>query len=313
MHGELKIFCGSSNAALGAAMAKSAGSILGEINLKRFSSGEIYAQFLEDVRGRDVFLLQTCVEPVNDNLMELLIMIDAAKRSSAERITVIMPNYFYARQDRKTASRESITAKLVADMITAAGADRVLCIDLHSDQLQGFFDIPLDNLPGRKIFLKKARELSKGNECVVVSPDAGAAKHATSIAASLDAGLAIINKSRPEHNTCVSTHLIGDDVKGKVCFIFDDLIDTAGTVCSASKLLKEVGAKKVFVFATHGVFSANAYKNINGSKIDRLFVSDSIPLAKASEKIEVLSIASYLADAIKCIHNNESVSRLFSD
>ena len=155
MHGELKIFCGSSNAALGAAMAKSAGSILGEINLKRFSSGEIYAQFLEDVRGRDVFLLQTCVEPVNDNLMELLIMIDAAKRSSAERITVIMPNYFYARQDRKTASRESITAKLVADMITAAGADRVLCIDLHSDQLQGFLTFRLITCPEGKFSLKK--------------------------------------------------------------------------------------------------------------------------------------------------------------
>jgi len=304
-------FYGSSNPILGEKISKELKKEPGKILIKKFSNGETYVQFLENVRAKDVFLLQTAVDPINDNLMELLIMIDAAKRSSAGRITAVIPNYFYARQDRKAASREPITAKLVADLLTSAGANRILAIDLHSDQLQGFFNIPLDNLPAQKIFLEKAKELS--NNYLIISPDAGAAKQSTKIATKLCCGLAIINKVRTEHNKCQALNIIGDKVEGKDCFIFDDIVDTAGSLCNAAKLLKEEGAGKIYAFVTHGVLSADAVEKINTSSFEKVFITNTIPLRKESNKIEVLSLARYLADAIKCINEDRSVSVLFED
>jgi len=307
---ELKFFYGSSNPELGEAIVKKLGAEKGKITLKKFSDGETYAQFGENVRAKDVFLLQTACEPMNDNLVELLIMIDAAKRSSAGRITAIIPNYFYARQDRKADSREPITAKLIADLLTTAGANRVLTIDLHSEQLQGFFNIPLDNLPARTMMARKAKELS--DNYIIVSPDAGAAKVSTKIAIKMNAGLAIINKMRTEHNKCQAMNIIGDSVKGKDCFIFDDIIDTGGSLCNAAEALKKEGAEKIYAFATHGVLSGNAVEKIQNSQLEKLYITDSLP-SKKCPKIEVLSVAKYLADAILCINENKSVSLLFED
>ncbi len=309
---EIMLFSGSSNPNLGKEIAKQLNIPKGKINLKKFANGETYAQFLENIRGKDVFLLQTAVDPINDYLMELLIMIDAAKRSSAGRITVVTPNFFYARQDRKAASREPITAKLVADLITTAGADRIITIDLHSDQTQGFFNIPLDNLPTTSIMMKKAKELIQG-EGVVVAPDAGSAKRATKIASRMDLELAIINKIRLKHNEAKALNIIGAEVKGKTCLIFDDMIDTGGSLCTAIDMLKDNGANKVYAFITHGILSQDAVKRVENSKVDMLYISDSLPLKTKSEKIQVISIAKYIASAIKCIHEDESVTVLFDE
>ncbi len=309
---EIMLFSGSSNPQLGKDIAKHLNIQEGKINLKKFANGESYAQFLENVRGKDIFLLQTAVDPINDNLMELLIMIDAAKRSSAGRIVVVTPNFFYARQDRKAASRESITAKLVADLLTTAGADRIITMELHSDQTQGFFNIPLDNLPNSSIMMKKAQTLIEG-EGVVVAPDAGSAKRATKLASKMNLELAIINKIRLKHNEAKALNIIGADVKGKTCLIFDDMIDTGGSLCTTIDMLKENGAIKVYAFITHGILSQDAVKKVEDSKVDKLFISDTIPLKSKSEKIEVISIAKYLACAIKCIHEDESVSVLFDE
>jgi len=312
---ELKLFYGTSNPLLGEKITQELGIQKGLMTIKKFSNGETYVQYLENVRAKDVFLLQTGANPINDNLVELLIMIDAAKRSSAGRITAVIPNYFYARQDRKAASREPITAKLVADLLTAAGAQRVLAIDLHSEQIQGFFNIPLDNLPARTMMIRKAKELS--NNFVIVSPDAGAAKESTKIASKMCCGLAIINKVRSyascEHNKCTALNIIGDEIKGKDCLMFDDMVDTGGSICNAAELLKKEGANKVYAFVTHGVLSNNAVEKINSSQIDKLFITNSLPLKEKSEKIEVISIAKYLADAIKCINEDRSVSTLFEN
>lgn len=306
------IFSGSSNPILGRNIAKHLNIQEGKINLKKFSNGETYAQFLENIRGKDIFLLQTAIDPINDYLVELLIMIDAAKRSSAGRITVITPNFFYARQDRKAASREPISAKLVADLLTTAGANRIITVDLHSDQTQGFFNIPLDNLPTSSIMMKKARELIN-DEGIVVAPDAGSAKKATKIASRMDLDLAIINKTRLKHNEAKALNIIGAEVKGKTCLIFDDIIDTGGSLCTAIDMLKDNKATKIYTFITHGVLSKDAVKKIENSKINKLFISDSIPIKIKSEKIEVISIAKYLADAIKCIHEDKSVTVLFDE
>jgi ribose-phosphate pyrophosphokinase len=310
---EIKFFYGTSNPELGKKICALLGCSEGKINLKKFSNGEIYAQFLENIRGKDVFLLQTAVNPINDCLVELLIMIDAAKRASAGRITVITPNYFYARQDRKAASREPITAKLVADLITTAGADRVITIDLHSDQTQGFFNIPLDNLPMGSRLIQKARELIGKEEAVVVAPDAGSAKKATKIASRMNLDLAIINKIRMKHNEAKALNIIGADITGKTCLIFDDMIDTGGTLCTAIDMLKENGAKKVYALITHGVLSKDAIEKIENSKIDKLIITDTLPIKRQSTKIEVITIADYLAESIKCINNEESVSILFHE
>ncbi len=309
---ELKFFYGSSNPELGKKIAENLGIKAGKTILKKFSNGETYFQFAENVRGNDLFLMQTGCEPINDYLMELLIMVDAARRSSASRITVVMPNYFYARQDRKTASREPITAKLVADLITTAGADRILTMDLHSDQIQGFFNIPLDNLPTRTMLVDKALKIS-GKNSVIISPDAGGAKAATKISYKKELPLAIINKIRLKHNEAQCLEIIGENVKGKNCLIFDDMVDTAGSLCGAADLLKKKGAKKIYGFATHGILSGNAIEKLENSKIDKLFITDTLPLKKESKKIEIISISKYLANAIKCVHNNESVSLLFKE
>ncbi len=304
------LFSGLSNPNLGKEIAKHLSINEGKINLKKFSNGETYAQFMENIRGQDVFLLQTATHPINDHLMELLIKIDAAKRASAGRITAVIPNFFYSRQDRKADSREPITAKLVADLITTAGADRVITIDLHSDQTQGFFNIPLDNLPTTSIMIKKAKELIK-DEGVVVAPDAGSAKRATKIASRMGLELAIINKIRLKHNEAKALNIIGAEVKGKTCLIFDDMIDTGGSLCTTIDMLKDEGATKVYAFITHGILSGDAVKKIEESKVDKLYISDSLPLKTHSEKIEIISIAKYIACAIKCIHEDESVSILF--
>jgi ribose-phosphate pyrophosphokinase len=309
---EIILFSGSSNPNLGKEIAKHLNIPEGKINLKKFANGETYTQFLENIRGKDVFLLQTAVNPINDNLMELLIMIDAAKRSSAGRIVVVSPNFFYARQDRKAASREPITAKLVADLLTTAGANRIVTIDLHSDQTQGFFNIPLDNLPTTSIMMKKAKELIEG-EGVVVAPDAGSAKRATKIASRMNLELAIINKTRLKHNEAKALNIIGAEVSGKTCLIFDDMIDTGGSLCTTIDMLKDNGATKVYAFITHGILSENAVQKVENSKVDKLYISDSLPLKTKSEKIEVISIAKYLACAIKCIHDDESVTVLFDE
>ncbi len=313
--GKLRVFYGSSNPDLGEGICKNLGIKCGEIKIKKFANGEKYVQFLENVRDKDIFLVQTNTTPVDENLIELLIMIDAAKRSSAGRITVVMPFYFYARQDRKAASREPITARLVADLLEKAGANRVLVLELHSDQIQGFFNIPFDNLAPKRIFLKKVKELGISKNSVVVAPDAGAAKKSTKISKTLDCGLAIINKVRSshysKHNTCEALNIIGESVEGKNCLIFDDILDTGGTLCEAARMLKEKGAEKVYAFITHGIFSGDAINKINESEIDKIFTTNTIPQNKKSSKIEVIDISEYFAESIKCIHEGESVSVLF--
>jgi ribose-phosphate pyrophosphokinase len=308
--GELKLFIGSSNPKLGEEICKHLSAPLGKIDIKKFASGETYVRFLENIRACDVFLIQTAVEPINDNLMELLIMIDAAKRASAGRITVIMPHFFYARQDRKAASREPITAKLVSDLLEKAGANRIVTLEVHSDQIQGFSNIPFDNLSPKKIFVKKAKELCEGG-CVVVAPDAGAAKKSTKISKTLESGLAIINKVRSKHNAACALNIIGDSVNEKTCLIFDDIVDTGGSLCEAANLIKKEGATKVYAFITHGLFNGNAIEKIQASEIDTIFTTDTVPQNKMFDKLKVISVADYFADAISSIHDNESVSALF--
>jgi ribose-phosphate pyrophosphokinase len=309
---EMIFFYGSSNPELGKKMAKCLNAPEGKIKIKKFANGEIYAQFEENIRGKDVFLMQTATEPLNDNLMELLIMIDAAKRSSAGRIIAVIPNYFYARQDRKAASREPITARLVADLITTAGADRVITMDLHSDQTQGFFDLPLDNLPTSSTLIKKAEEYID-DDTVVVAPDAGSAKKATKIASRMNLELAIINKIRLKHNEAKALNIIGADVKGRTCIMFDDMVDTGGSLCTAVEMLLENGAKKVYAFATHGILSLDAVEKLEKSGIEKLIITDTLPFNKKSTKIEQISIAEYLCRAMQCIHCQESVSILFHE
>lgn len=307
---KLKVFSGSGNPVLGKQVASFLGADLGKIELKRFNDGEQYVRFLEDVRGTDLFLVQSTCKPVSENLVELLIMVDAAKRSSAARITAVMPYFGYARQDRKAASREPITAKLVANLLEKAGADRVLTMDLHSGQVQGFFDIPVDNLTALPVLMKLVKEKNIG-DLVVVAPDAGSAKNSTKVSKILGVGLAIVNKMRPEAGVAEAMNVIGD-VKGKNCVMFDDMIDTAGTICAAADALKKEGCRKVFVCATHGIFSGPAFDRIEKSGIDAVFVTDTIPEeGSGSKKITVLGVAGLFARSIERIHRNESVSSLF--
>jgi len=283
---------------------------LGKIDLKKFNNGENYARFLENIRGRDVFLVQSMHGTVNDHLMELLIMLDAAKRSSAARITPVISHYAYARQDWKADAREPITAKLVADLLTKAGADRVITLDLHSEQIQGFFNIPVDVLISLPKFIKAVQEMNL-EKPVVLAPDAGSAKKATKAARKLGTGLAIVNKRRPKHGEAEAVHLIGE-VKGRDCVVFEDMIDTGGTIRAAAKAVKEQGASSVTVFATHGIFSGNALQKIEESQIDKVVVTNSIPQeTKNWKKLKVMDISDLLGESIRRIHNNESVSSLF--
>ena len=312
IHGkDIKIFACNSSKELAKKIADQMGLPLGKCEVGTFSDGEIAVSIKETVRGSDVFIIQSTNAPVNNNLMELLIMIDAMKRASAGRITAVMPYYGYARQDRKSKSRDPITAKLVADLITSAGADRVLTMDLHAAQIQGFFDIPLDHLVGMPI-LARMFESKEIEDLVVVSPDLGSVTRARSFATYLDAPIAIIDKRRPKANVCEVMNIIGD-IEGKNVVIIDDIIDTAGTLCNAANALKERGAKSVRACATHGVLSGPAIQRIQESALEEIVLLDTIqlPEEKQIDKIKVTTVATVFADAIRRIYADQSVSTLF--
>ena len=306
-----KVFSGKANVALAKAICKSLGCRLGDAEIKTFSDGEIYLQIKENVRGSDVFVVQPTCTPVDRNLMELLLMIDALKRASADRITAVLPYYGYARQDRKDRPRVPISAKLIASLMERAGADRVLALDLHAAQIQGFFDIPVDHLFAASVALDYFRD--KYTDLTVVSPDAGGVERARAVAKRLDAPLAIIDKRRQDINVAEVLHIIGE-VDGRECLIVDDLIDTAGTLVKGVEALIEQGARRVSAFATHPVLSGPAVDRIRSSGLDEVVVTDSIPLkedAKRCGRIRVLSVAPLLAQAILSIHEETSVSKLF--
>jgi ribose-phosphate pyrophosphokinase len=312
----MMVFTGNANIQLAQSVAGYLNLSLGKATVGRFSDGENSVEIMENVRGRDVFIIQPTCAPTNDNLMELLVMIDAVRRSSAYRITAVIPYYGYSRQDRRPRSaRVPLTAKLVADMITAAGADRILTVDLHADQIQGFFDKPVDNIYASPILLGDIwRQEYPG--LMVVSPDVGGVVRARAIAKRLDdADLAIIDKRRPKPNVAKVMNIIGD-VEGRSCVLVDDLVDTAGTLCQAARALKEDGASKVVAYCTHPVLSGNALENIMNSELDELVVTDTIPLkeeAKQCKRIRQLSIAELLAETMQRVSNEESVSSLFMD
>ncbi len=310
----LRIFEGNSNPELVKKISLQLGTPIGKATVKTFSDGEINVEIGESVRGMDVFLVQSICRPVNDNLMELLVLIDALKRASAERITAVLPYYGYARQDRKVAPRAPITAKLVADLITKAGASRVLSIDLHAGQIQGFFNIPVDNLFATPVLLEHVRKTAAGDNMVVVSPDTGGVERARAFAKRLGgATLAIIDKRREGPNESQVMNIIGD-VKQKRVIILDDMVDTAGTVVTAADALLDAGAIEVSVCCSHPVLSGPAVDRINASKIKEVIVTDTIPLhdrAKACDRIKVLSVAGHLSEAVRRIYYNDSVSSLF--
>ena len=316
-HGkEIKVFAGNSNPALAERIAAELYRSLGNVNVTQFADGECSVSVFEPVRGKDVFIVQSTCNHVNDNLMELLIMIDAMRRASAGRITAVIPYFGYARQDRKAKSRDPISAKLVANLITAAGADRVLTMDLHAAQIQGFFDIPVDNLQGGHLFVKHfVNMFGKGNEDVmVVSPDVGSTARARAFSMKLGVNMAIVDKRRERANQSEVMNIIGD-VSGKTCILLDDIVDTAGSIVGAAKAIKEVGgAKEVYACATHGVLSGPALDRINSSCIKEMLLLDTIPYpanrAKC-EKIRYLSTASVFAEAIRRIYEEVSISNLF--
>jgi ribose-phosphate pyrophosphokinase len=312
----MSVFTGNANPALADLVVRHLGLPLGKATVGRFSDGEVMVEIMEHVRGEDVFILQPTCAPSNDNLMELLVMIDAAKRSSARRITAVIPYYGYARQDRRPrTARVAITAKLVADMITASGADRVLTVDLHADQIQGFFDIPTDNIYAAPILLGDIWRQEQREDLLVVSPDVGGVVRARAMAKHLDADLAIIDKRRPRPNEAKVMNIIGE-VDSRTCVLMDDLVDTAGTLCEAASALKAVGARKVLAYCTHPVLSGNAVERIEQSALDELVVTDTIPLrpeAQASKRIRQLSIAELLAESMRRIAEDDSISKLFMD
>ena len=312
MHSDLKIFTGNSNPALAQEICDHLSVPLSKATVKTFSDGEIMVEINENVRGRDVFVVQSTCQPSNQNLIELLVMIDALKRASAARITAVIPYFGYARQDRKVAPRTPITSKLVADLITTAGAQRVLCVDLHAGQIQGFFNIPVDHLYAAPVVLEDIKSRFV-DELVVVSPDAGGTERARAFAKRLNAGLAIIDKRRSAANVSEVMHIIGD-VDGKTCIIVDDMIDTAGTLCQAAAALKAHGAGDVYATATHAVLSGPALQRINDSELKEVLISNTIPTAdkvKECPRLRVISVAKLLAEAIRRINGNESVSSLF--
>lgn len=311
----LMVFTGNANPKLAEAVAKHLDITLGRATVGRFSDGEVAVELLENVRGRDVFVLQSTCAPTNDNLMEVMVMVDALKRASAGRITAAMPYFGYARQDRRPRSaRVAITAKVVADMLTGAGVDRLLTMDLHSDQIQGFFDIPVDNIYATPILLADVWRQNYP-DLMVVSPDVGGVVRARALAKQLDADLAIIDKRRPRANVSKVMNIIGE-VSGRTCLIMDDLVDTANTLCEAAKALKEKGATRVLAYCTHPVLSGPAIERIENSAIDELVVTDTIPLSEAAQKcgrIRQLSTAELMAETIRRINNEESVSSLFTE
>ena len=303
------VFAGSSNIPLANRIVEEIGISLGSLEVKRFSDGEIWVKYGENIRGREVFLVQS-TNPPAENIIELLIMIDAAKRASAKRITAVIPYFGYARQDRKDQPRVSITAKLMANLITGAGADRVITMDMHASQIQGFFDVPVDHLYGSSIFLSHLSNLS--DNLAVVSPDVGGIKIARAYAKMLHSGLIVIDKRRPKQNLAEIMNIIGD-VEGKDILLVDDLIDTAGTFVGAAKALKEKGAKQIFGAVTHPLLSGPAFDRINSGEVDKLFVTDTINFnSSLSDKINILTAAPLFAEAIIRTYNNESISSLFN-
>lgn len=310
---EIKLFSGNSNKPLAEAIAKELNKPLSDIEVGHFSDGETSVHISETVRGRDVFIIQSTSYPVNENLMELLVCIDALRRASAGRITAVIPYFGYARQDRKARPRDPITAKLVADIITSAGADRILTIDLHAPQIQGFFDIPVDHLEGGPILYKRFLPMVNDN-FIVVSPDVGSVSRARLAASILNCPIAIIDKRRPKSNQVQIMNIIGD-VKGKTCLLVDDMIDTAGTICEGAKALADHGAAEIYACCTHAVFSGSAIERIEHSPIKRITVLDTIdlPEEKHSEKIEILSIAKLLAKAINNIYLDKKMSEVYKN
>lgn len=308
---DLKVFAGRSNPHLAVKIAQFIGISLGQVEIKNFSDGEIWMKYIENIRGNDVFIIQSTQQP-SDNLMELLIMIDAAKRSSAKRVTAVMPYFGYARQDRKDQPRVSITAKLIANLITKAGADRIITMDLHAPQIQGFFDIPVDHLYSSALFVPYFEKMKIPN-LVVVCPDVGGIKMARAYAKRLGAELTVIDKRRPSQNVAEVMNIIGN-VEGRNVLLVDDLIDTAGTFCNAVSALKKAGALDVYGACTHPIFSGPAIDRITKSDLKTIYVTDSIdlrPESQQTEKIHALSVASLFGEAIKRAHANESISSLF--
>ena len=313
---DVMLFSGNANLVLAADIARNLNMPLGKINVDRFSDGEIMVEIEENVRGRDVFILQSLCSPANDNLMEMMIIADALRRASVERVTAVIPYMGYARQDRRSRSaRVPITAKVVADMIGIMGISRVLTVDLHADQIQGFFDMPLDNVYASPVLLGDIWK-HKYERQIVVSPDVGGVVRARAIAKRLDdIDLAIIDKRRPKANESEIMNIIGD-VKGRTCIIVDDMVDTAGTLCNASNALKDFGADRVVAYCTHPVLSGRALDNINTSSLDELVVTDTIPLHEAAaecDRIRQLSVATMLAESIRRISEGESLSSMFID
>tara|TARA_E500000331_G_scaffold322325_1_gene337117 strand:+ start:55 stop:987 length:933 start_codon:yes stop_codon:yes gene_type:complete len=310
----MKILSGTSNLKLSKDISKQLRLKLVNTNIKRFADGEIYVEINENIRGNSVFVIQSTSNPANDNLMELLLVIDALKRSSAKNITAVIPYYGYARQDRKVAPRTSISAKVVANLITNAGASRVVTVDLHAGQIQGFFDMPVDNLFTTPLFARYIKKKLKNKKLICVSPDVGGVQRTRGLATRIKADLAIIDKRRPKPGMSKVMNIIGD-VKGKTCIIVDDIIDSGGTIVNAVSALKKSGAVDVYVFITHAVLSGEAIEKIKKSKIKKLIITDTIDnfkKIKNNNKIEVLSISSLMAEAIKRISNSNSVSDLFN-
>jgi ribose-phosphate pyrophosphokinase len=310
---EIKVFAGNSNAELASAVCAYLNVPRGAADVRRFSDGEILVEIDENVRGGDVFVIQSTCTPVNDNLIELLLMLDAFRRASAKRITAVIPYFGYARQDRKVAPRVPISAKLVADLITTAGASRVLTVDLHAGQIQGFFNVPVDNLFATPVLLPYVRQRLNQDDVSVVSPDAGGVERARAFAKHLDAALAIIDKRRARANEVAEMHIVGE-VRGRTAILVDDMVDTAGTLAAAAAALKESGARAVMACCTHPVLSGEAITRIEQSALTQLIVTDTIPLsprAQSCSKIKVLSVAHLLGEAIRRTHDEESISSLF--
>ena len=313
MRDEIQVFTGNSNRPLANEVCKHLDVQLGNAEVRRFSDGEVMVEIAENVRGGDVFVLQSTCTPVNDHLMELLLMLDAFRRASAKRITAVIPYFGYSRQDRKVSPRVPISAKLVADLITASGASRVLTVDLHAGQIQGFFDIPVDNLFATPVLLKDMQERLHGGPVAVVSPDPGGVERARAFAKRLDATLAIIDKRRARPNEVAEMRVVGD-VEGQTAVIVDDIVDTAGTLATAAAALREAGATEVIACCTHPVLSGPAIDRIRDSALANLVVTDTIPLRPAGQecgKVKVLSVAYLLAEAIRRTHREESISSLF--
>jgi len=307
------VFAGNANPELAHKIAESLDSRMGNATVGQFSDGEIAVEINENVRGKDVFILQSTCAPTNDNLMEMILMVDALRRASAARITAVLPYFGYARQDRRVrSSRVPISAKVVADMMVKAGVDRVMTMDLHADQIQGFFDVPVDNVYGSPILLDDIERQNYSN-LIVVSPDVGGVVRARAIAKQLNVDLAIIDKRRPQANQAQVMHIIGE-IEGRNCVVVDDMIDTAGTLCKAGEALMDRGAKSVVAYATHAILSGPAVDNITNSVLDEVVVADTIPLsesARRSGRIRQLSVASLIAEAIRRVSNEESVSAMF--